>query len=149
MSRTVRVAAAQVGAVHRFDDRADTINRLVRLLEKAASGGAQVVLFPECTFTTFFPRHFFANGTELESFFEHGDVTTAENTRGIFDKAKELGIDICIGFAEATDDGEHYNACVYYHAKTGSVLSKYRKIHLPGDFEPFPDPDAVNQLEKR
>jgi Asp/Glu/hydantoin racemase/predicted amidohydrolase len=35
------------------------------------------------------------------------------------------------------------------HAKSRSILSKYRKIHLPGDVEPFPEPDAVNQLEKR
>lgn len=38
---------------------------------------------------------------------------------------------------------------MYYHAKSGSVLSKYRKIHLPGDFEPFDDPSATLQLEKR
>lgn len=149
MPRIVRIAAAQVGAVNRADARPDTLNRLVRLLQDAASKGAQVVLFPECAFTTFFPRHFITDEAELESFFEHGDVTTAENTRSVFDKAKELGVDISIGFAEATDEGDHYNACVYFHAKTGSTLSKYRKIHLPGDVEPFPDPDAVNQLEKR
>jgi Asp/Glu/hydantoin racemase/predicted amidohydrolase len=149
MPRVIRIAAAQVGAVHRTDSRRNTLHRLIRLLEEGASKGAQVVLFPECTFTTFFPRYFISDETELESWFEHGDITKAEDTRGIFDKAAELGVDICIGFAEATAEGEHYNACVYYHASTGSILSKYRKIHLPGDFEPFPEPDAVNQLEKR
>ena len=149
MPRVVRIAAAQVGAVHRSDERQDTLTRLLCLLNEASGKGAHVVLFPECTFTTFFPRYFFTDAAELESYFEHGDVTTSENTRPIFDKAKELGIDICIGFAEATDEGDHYNACVYYHAKSGSILSKYRKIHLPGDVEPFPEPDAVNQLEKR
>jgi len=149
MSRTIRIAAAQVGAVHRTDIRGNTIDRLVRLLDQAAEQSAQLVLFPECTFTTFFPRHLITNEAELESFFEHGDVTTAENTRPIFERAKQLEVDICIGFAEATDDGDHYNSCVYYHAKSGSILSKYRKVHLPGDVDPFPEPDAVNQLEKR
>ncbi|KAH6878506.1 carbon-nitrogen hydrolase [Alternaria rosae] len=149
MSRTIRIAAAQVGAVHRTDIRENTLDRLVRLLNQAAEQGAQVVLFPECTFTTFFPRYLITNEAELESFFEHGDVTTAENTRPIFERAKDLEVDICIGFAEATDDGDHYNSCVYYHAKSGSILSKYRKVHLPGDVDPFPEPDAVNQLEKR
>jgi Asp/Glu/hydantoin racemase/predicted amidohydrolase len=125
------------------------MDRLVILLEHAVEQGAQVVLFPECTFTTFFPRYFLTDEAELESFFEHGDISTAENTKRIFDRAKELKTDICIGFAEATDEGDHYNACVYYHAKSGSILSKYRKIHLPGDVEPFPEADAVNQLEKR
>lgn len=29
------------------------------------------------------------------------------------------------------------------------MISKYRKVHLPGTKEPFENPDAVNQLEKR
>ncbi|KAL1796192.1 hypothetical protein ACET3X_004732 [Alternaria dauci] len=149
MPRTIRVAAAQVGAVHRDANREATLDRLVDLLCEAVTQGAQVVLFPECTFTTFFPRHFFADEAELESFFEHGEVTIAKETRAIFDKARDLEVDICIGFAEATDAGNHYNTCIYYHAKSGSILSKYRKVHLPGDFDPFPEPDAVNQLEKR
>jgi Asp/Glu/hydantoin racemase/predicted amidohydrolase len=149
MPRFIRIAAAQVGAIHRTDNREHTLIRLVSLLEEAARKGAQVVLFPECTFTTFFPRHLILDGAELSSFFEHGDITTSQNTRGIFDKAKKLGIDISIGFAEATEEGDHYNTCIYYHAKSGSILSKYRKVHLPGDVEPFPEPDAVNQLEKR
>lgn len=149
MPRVIRIAAAQVGAIHRSDSRKNTLSRLLALLDEAASQGAHVVLFPECTFTTFFPRYFFTDEAELESFFEHGDVTTSDNTRPIFDRAKELGIDVCIGFAEATSQGDHYNTCVYYHACSGSVLSKYRKIHLPGDVEPFTEPDAVNQLEKR
>jgi Asp/Glu/hydantoin racemase/predicted amidohydrolase len=149
MARVIRLAAAQVGAVHRTDDRQNTMRRLILLLENAAQKGAQVVLFPECTFTTFFPRHLITDQEELESFFERGDVSVSTNTRAIFDRARELGTDICIGFAETTDNGEHYNACVYYHANTGSILSKYRKIHLPGDVEPFSDPEAVNQLEKR
>ncbi|PSN69806.1 carbon-nitrogen hydrolase [Corynespora cassiicola Philippines] len=149
MARAIRIAAAQVGAVNRDDNRQHTLKRLIKLLDESQSKGAQIVLFPECTFTTFFPRHLFTDNTELESFFEHGDVTTAENTKELFERARELRVDICVGFAEATEDGEHYNTCIYYHAKTGSVLSKYRKIHLPGDFEPFADPNAVNQLEKR
>jgi predicted amidohydrolase len=87
MPRTIRIAAAQVGAVHRDDDRSTTINRLIRLLHEAADEGAQVVLFPECTFTTFFPRYLLTDKTELESFFEHSDVTTAKDTKGIFDAA--------------------------------------------------------------
>ncbi|KAF2023242.1 carbon-nitrogen hydrolase [Setomelanomma holmii] len=149
MPRTIRIAAAQVGAIHRTDDRTNTLARLIHLLNEASGKGAQVVLFPECTFTTFFPRYLITDETELDSFFEHDDVTTSRRTRPIFDRAKELGVDICIGFAEAADSGDRYNACVYYHAMSGSVLSKYRKVHLPGDVDPFPDPNAVNQLEKR
>ena len=29
------------------------------------------------------------------------------------------------------------------------MIAKYRKVHLPGTVEPFENPDAINQLEKR
>lgn len=149
MPRVVRLAAAQMGATHLSDPREKTLGRMLKLLDHAAGRGAQMVLFPETAFTTFFPRHFFRDEAVLESWFEHGDIRTAPNTKPLFDRAKALGVDISVGFAEATADGQHFNSCVYYHARSGSILSKYRKVHLPGDVEPFPDPDATNQLEKR
>jgi Asp/Glu/hydantoin racemase/predicted amidohydrolase len=138
-----------MGATHLDDNRKKTLNRMLTLLDRAASQGAELVLFPETAFTTFFPRHLINDPDELSSFFEHGDVTTSPNAAPLFSKSRDLGVDISVGFAEATDAGERFNSCVYYHAKTGSILSKYRKVHLPGDFEPFNDPKATNQLEKR
>ncbi|KAL3472603.1 carbon-nitrogen hydrolase [Aspergillus californicus] len=149
MARTVRLAAAQMGTTNKWDARGDTVNRMITLLKDAASKGAQMVLFPETAFTTFFPRYLILDTAELESWFEHGDIRTSPNTKALFDLAHELGVDISVGFAEATDSGDHYNSCIYYHAASGSILSKYRKIHLPGDFEPLADPTAINQLEKR
>lgn len=102
MARRIKIAAAQVGAVHRTSARAETLDRMIKLLEDAASQGAEVVLFPETTFTTFFPRYLIEDEAELESFFEHGDVTTAPNTKPLFDKAKELGVDISVGMFRIT-----------------------------------------------
>ena len=146
MARKVRIAAAQMGATHRTDPRAKTLDRMLKLLDEAAGKGAELVLFPETSLTTFFPRYLINDPDELASWFEHGDVTKSPNAVPLFDKARDLKIDISLGFAEATDEGERFNTSVYYHAKSGSVLSKYRKIHLPGDFEPFSDPEATNQL---
>ncbi|TKA69972.1 hypothetical protein B0A55_08069 [Friedmanniomyces simplex] len=138
-----------MGATHRSDPRSKTLDRMLGLLENAASQGAELVLFPEIAFTTFFPRYLINDLDGLASWFEHGDVTKSENASPLFDKARQLGVDISVGFAEAAENGGRFNSSVYYHAKSGSVLSKYRKIHLPGDFEPFADPEATNQLEKR
>jgi predicted amidohydrolase len=158
MSRTFKIAACQVGAIHRTSLRSDTMTRLLSLLEQAASHGAQVALFPEIAFTTFFPRYLLTD-LELDSFFEHGDITTSPQTAPLYNRARELSIDISIGFAEADPEtrtsklgmngANCFNSSIYYHAKSGSILSKYRKIHLPGDFEPFADPEATSQLEKR
>ena len=149
MARTVRLAAAQMGTTNKWSPREETLTRMITLLKDAATQGAKLVLFPETAFTTFFPRYLILDEAELEDWFEHGDILTAPRTKALFDTAHDLAVDIIVGFAEATDTGEHFNSCVYYHAATGSILSRYRKIHLPGDVEPLPDPKAVNQLEKR
>jgi predicted amidohydrolase len=138
-----------MGPVHITSPRAETLDRMIALLQSAASLGAQVVLFPETAFTTFFPRHLIESQQELDTYFEHSDsLPTSPNTKPLFDEAKKLEIDISVGFAERTEDGKGFNTSVYYSAKNG-VIAKYRKVHLPGTKEPFENPDATNQLEKR
>ncbi len=150
MARKLKVAAAQLGPNHLNTPRSAVISRMLALLHTASDLGAQLVLFPETAFTTFFPRHLITSQAELDSFFEHGDsLHTAPNTRALFDEAQRLGIDISVGFAERDGDGKGYNTSVYYSAKAGEIIAKYRKVHLPGTKEPFENPDAVNQLEKR
>jgi len=149
MPRILKVAAAQMGPVHRWSLRTETLARMLHLLQTASSLGAQVVLFPECAFTTFFPRHLISSQEELDSYFEHSPLDSNPNTKALFDEARKLGVDISVGFAERTEDGKGFNTSVYYSAVRGAVRAKYRKVHLPGTKEPFENPDAVNQLEKR
>lgn len=150
MSRKLIVAAAQIGAIHRDTPKTETVPRLLKLLQEASQKKVQLVVFPEVALTTFFPRHLFTSQDELDLFFEHGeDITKSPDVKPLFDKAKILQIDIVLGYAERTPDGIGYNTCVYYSASEDRVLSMYRKVHLPGTKEPFEDPEAVNQLEKR
>ncbi|KAF2109728.1 carbon-nitrogen hydrolase [Lophiotrema nucula] len=150
MQRTLKVAAAQVGSVDRNADKNETVQRMVKLLEEAISQNVQLVVFPETTFTTFFPRHLFEDPAELEKYFEQGDdITNNESVKPLFDLARSKKVDIYVGYAERTDDGRGFNTCIYYSGNAGKVISKYRKVHLPGTKEPFANPDAVNQLEKR
>ncbi|KAH9218606.1 putative N-carbamoyl-D-amino acid hydrolase [Leptodontidium sp. 2 PMI_412] len=151
MARTLKLAAAQMGPVHLTSPRAETLTRLLTLLQTASSLGAQVVLFPETALTTFFPRHLITSPAELETYFDSAStLLTSPNTAPLFSLAKELGVDISIGFAERDDvDGKGYNTSVYFSASKGEVVAKYRKVHLPGTKEPFENPDAINQLEKR
>jgi predicted amidohydrolase len=53
MMRIIRVAAAQMGPTPMAQARPQTLARLVRLLEEAASQGATLVVFPELALTTF------------------------------------------------------------------------------------------------
>ncbi|MCJ1477818.1 hypothetical protein MMC13_006491 [Lambiella insularis] len=150
MARILTVAAAQVGPVHLSSDRSHTVQRMITLLKDAAARKAQLVLFPELSITTFFPRFLFEDENKLETFFEHGeDLPNSEHLRPLFDEANKLQVDISFGFAERAPNGAGYNACIYYSTHQGTVLARYRKVHLPGTKEPYDNPDAVNQLEKR
>ncbi|THV04898.1 carbon-nitrogen hydrolase [Dendrothele bispora CBS 962.96] len=151
MPRPVRVAAAQVGRVDRNTPRSTVLVRLIALLEEADKQSVKLVVFPETTFTTFFPRYLIADETELDSYFEKEDAETgivnSANVKSFFDKATQLGIDVAVGYAEKAPEG-NYNTASYVSG--GRTLAKYRKVHLPGSFEPFnDDPDTTNQLEKR
>jgi hypothetical protein len=45
MSRRLKVAAAQLGAIHRADSRKSVVKRLVEMLKEADSRGANFVFF--------------------------------------------------------------------------------------------------------
>jgi predicted amidohydrolase len=143
MARTVTVAAAQMGPVQRADSRAQTMDRIVALLEQAAAGGARLVVFPELAFTTFFPR-WLLTPEELDTFTEPAMPSPA--VQPLFDRARDLGMGFSIGYAERA--GERlFNSAVLV-APDGSTLGTYRKVHLPGSVEPRPG-DRFQQLEKR
>lgn len=152
MTRPLRVAAVQVGRIDRDTPRVEVLARLTALLEEAASKGVQLAVFPEVTFTTFFPRYVFtpSEATELNAFYEVEDPETgivgSTNVKAFFERANELGVDVVVGYAEKSPEGTPYNTASY--VSKGKVLSKYRKVHLPGTSEPVSDPNATNQLEK-
>ena len=56
-NRFFNLAVAQMGPVHLNDSRESGVQRLVQMLREAASRGAKMVVFPELTLTTFFPRY--------------------------------------------------------------------------------------------
>ncbi|WP_225197265.1 N-carbamoyl-D-amino-acid hydrolase [Gluconobacter oxydans] len=144
MSRIIRIAAAQMGPTQRTDSRADTLARLITLLEQAAGQGTELVVFPELALTTFFPR-WLLEGQELEDYFEKSMPNP--NVQPLFDRARELGVSFYLGYAELTPDGQRFNTSVLV-GPDGQIMGKYRKIHLPGSVEPRAGA-VYQQLEKR
>ncbi len=143
--RDVTVGAAQLGPIQKADTRADVVARMIVLLERAAEAGCDLVVYPELTLTTFFPRWYMEDQGEVDQWFEREMPNAA--TQPLFDRAKELAIAMTFGYAELTPEGLHYNTSILTD-KTGNIVGKYRKTHLPGHSE-F-DPDRGHQhLEKR
>ena len=143
MGRTLTVAAAQMGPTQRADSRPHTLDRIIALLDQAASAGAQLVVFPELAFTTFFPR-WLLGPAELEAFTEPAMPNPA--VQPLFDRARALGVGFSIGYAERAGT-QLFNTAILV-APDGGTIGTYRKIHLPGSVEPRPG-DRFQQLEKR
>ena len=143
--RQVTVGAAQLGPIQKADGRQEVVARMVALLTEAAGKGCDLVVFPELALTTFFPRWHWEDRAEADEWFEREMPNAA--TQPLFDAAKKHGIAISFGFAELTPDGHHFNTSILTD-KSGAIVGKYRKIHLPGHTEY--DPERTHQhLEKR
>jgi predicted amidohydrolase len=67
-------------------------------------------------------------------------------TAPLFEAAARLGIGFFLGYAEQAAEGGWYNSSVLVDA-TGTIIGKYRQVHLPGTSDPVPG--AVQQLERR
>jgi predicted amidohydrolase len=135
MSRVVTVAAAQLGPVARGEPRASVVERLIALLRQAAELGCALAVFPELALTTFFPRWYIEDQAEVDAWFETEMPGPA--TEPLFEEARRLGIGFCLGYAELTEDGHHFNTQILV-AGDGTVVAKYRKVHIPGHEEPEP-----------
>jgi predicted amidohydrolase len=136
VSRIVTVGAALLGPIEKDHSRQEVVERLVRLLHQAHEHGVELVVYPELALTTFFPRWFVHDISEVDVFYE----TSMPNVdvQPLFDEAKRLGIGFSLGYAELTQDGHRHNAQVMVE-RDGAVVATYRKVHIPGHEEHEPD----------
>ena len=133
------------GCYSKNEPRDQVVERMLVLLEEAKRESVDFVVYPELTLTTFFPRYFMEDQSEIDFWFEK--EMPNEATKPLFKKSKEYGIAISFGYAELTEEGKHFNSSVIVD-KQGEIIGKYRKIHLPGHHEY--DPQRSHQhLEKR
>jgi predicted amidohydrolase len=148
MSRTLGIAAAQIGPVPRSQSRAETLDRLIALLRQAKRGDCELVVFTECALTPFFPHWWSEDPAENDQYCERS--MPGPQTQPLFDEAASLGIGFCLGYAELVEEGGHkriYNSAVLVE-RDGRVVGHYRKTHLPGHFDHRPG-NPFQNLEKR
>jgi predicted amidohydrolase len=129
MSRIITVGAAQMGPIQKDHSRSEVVERLIDLLRTAHQSGCDLVVFPELALTTFFPRWFVDDISQADHWYE--TEMPSPITQPLFDEAKKLKIGFCMGYAELTSDGHRFNTQILVE-KDGSVVAKYRKVHIPG-----------------
>src|SRR5215467_14230772 len=129
MSRIVTVAAAQLGPIQKADSRQAVVARMLDLMDQAKAQGADFIVYPELTLTTFFPRWYHEDRAEADFWFEKEMPNAA--TRALFERAVKHGLGMSFGYAELTPDGHHFNTSILVDRK-GTIVGNYRKEPLPG-----------------
>ncbi len=148
MSRQFIAATAQLGPIARDEPRASAVARMQALMVEAHRRGATLVVFPELALTTFFPRWPFADAAELDRFYE--TAMPNPEVQPLFDLARKLGVGFYMGYAElVVEEGRkrRFNTSIVVD-RSGAIVGKYRKIHLPGHFD-VEDWRPFQHLEKR
>jgi N-carbamoyl-D-amino-acid hydrolase len=141
--RNIKVAAAQLGPIQKADSRQAVVARMLALMRQAE--GRDLIVYPELALTTFFPRWHYEDRRDADIWFEREMPSAA--TRPLFEEAARAGMAMSFGYAELTPDGRHFNTSILVD-KAGTIVGKYRKVHLPGHIEL--DPKRTHQhLEKR
>ena len=138
MTRIVTVGAAQLGPIAKSDSRADVVERLVTLLRQGHQHGCDLVVFPELALTTFFPRWPVDDIAQADHWYERS--MPSADTQLLFDEARRLGVGFSLGYAEIVEvpvSETHPHGVRRFNTQIlvehdGSVVAKYRKVHIPG-----------------
>ncbi len=148
MTRILNLGVAQLGPIARDESRSSAVRRMIELMEQAHQQKVELIVFPELALTTFFPRWYLEDPDELEAFFETEMPNQA--TQPLFDAAAQMGIGFYLGYAElCVENGQRhqFNTTILVD-RSGTIIGKYRKIHLPGHSEHEPE-RPFQHLEKR
>jgi len=110
----------------------DALDRGVRALAEAAEAGADLVVFPELSFTPFYPR---VPVTERdESALELAEPVPGPTTQTLARKAEELGVVIVFNLMERDGD-QTYDTSPVLDAD-GTLLGRTRMMHIT-EYEHF------------
>src|SRR6185503_7293077 len=124
MSRFLTVGAAQMGPIQRSHSRRDVVERLIAHLREASRMGCELVVFPELTLTTFFPRWWMTDQAEIDAFFER--EMPSNETAPLFNEARRLKLGFSLGYAELVEDGgrpHRFNTAILVE-RDGRIVGK-------------------------
>ena len=105
-------------------DKKINIEKALKISELAIKEGAKIICFQELFNLQWFPM----NRGDDEVYSQAEDLRS-ETIRIIKKKAKSAGVVFLLPFFEK-NSSNYYNSCIVINSD-GTVLGKYRKIHLP------------------
>jgi predicted amidohydrolase len=121
---TIRVAAAQLGPAS--DTRELTLERIVGLIQEAASREVSLVCFPELALGPYFAA---SCGADIQS---EAVALDGQEVAQVADCAREHEIAVLLPLAERSGRGI-FNSVAFIDVD-GHVRGAYRKVHVPAGF---------------
>ncbi|MGI9201361.1 MAG: nitrilase-related carbon-nitrogen hydrolase, partial [Woeseiaceae bacterium] len=96
--RKLVIGAAQLGPIARTETRASVVRRMLALMETASARNCTLIVFPELALTSFFPRWYMTDQSEIDAYFET-EMPSAQ-TQPLFEAARRLSMGFHLGYAE-------------------------------------------------
>jgi predicted amidohydrolase len=146
MARNLKIAAAQLGPLHKADSRAAAVKEADAPAARGARDGREVRRLPRARAHHLLPRWWMEDQREVdERYFEK--QMPSRDTQPLFDEAKKARHRLLPRLCRAHSRGRRFNTAILV-GPDGSIVGKYRKIHLPGHAEHKPKA-AFQHLEKK
>lgn len=138
MDNILRVAAIQAAPVIMNEEA--TVQKAIKLIEKAANAGAKLVVFPEA-FISCYPRGLsfgFIVGSrtdkgreDFKRYYDSSVLVPSETTKKLEDAALENKVYISMGITEKDGNGTLYCTNLFFSPE-GKYLGKHRKLKPTG-----------------
>lgn len=125
MPREVTVGLVQM---HSTEDTAANLKKGLEFIAEAAKKGAQIIALPELFVGPYFCQK------KDEKYFDLAELIPGPSTDALCKVARETQTVIITSIYEKTAHGKFYNTAVVIDAD-GTLVGKYRKIHIPNDPE--------------
>ena len=106
--------------------REQNLAKAVDMIRDAAGQGAQLIATQELFTGSYFPQ------VQDDTRFDLAEPVPGPTSQTLSDLAKELSVEITASLFEKRAPGVYHNTSVMIDP-TGSILGKYRKMHIPDD----------------
>ena len=122
-NKNIKVAAIQMECI--TNDKAANVSKALKLIEKAAKEGSQLILLPE-----FFTTGYYSFREHNQELFQESETIPGPTSHAIGELAKKYGLYIVTPIFEKVGLGRYYNTAPLI-GPDGEVLGKYSKTHIP------------------